>query len=180
MFGGLNNSSYVCRMEEIYKDIPNYEGLYQVSNLGNVRSLDRVNSRGRNIKGLILSLKLRKGYKATNLCYNAKLKTFNVHQLVAMAFLSHIPNGHKLVVDHIDNNPLNNRLDNLQIISNRENLSKDKKNGTSKYTGVYWNNSLGKWTSAIVINSNKKVLGHFECETEAHKAYQNKLKEISK
>lgn len=180
MFGSLIFIPYVCIMEEIYKDIPNYEGLYQVSNLGNVRSLDRVNSRGRNIKGLNLSLKLRKGYEAINLCYKAKYKTFDVHQLVAMAFLNHTPKGHKLVVDHIDNNPLNNRLDNLQVISNRENLSKDKKNGTSKYTGVYWNKNLKKWTSAIVINSDKKVLGYFDCETEAHEAYQNKLKEISK
>ena len=45
---------------------------------------------------------------------------------------------HKLVVDHINNDPLDNRLENLQLISHRYNLSKDKKGGSSKFTGVSW------------------------------------------
>ena len=53
-----------------------------------------------------------------------------------MAFFGHVPGGYKIVVDHIDNNRLNNHVSNLQLITQRENSSKDRKNGTSQYTGV--------------------------------------------
>jgi len=118
---------------EIFKDIPGYEGIYQVSDLGRVKSLkfnkEKILKPGVN----------NHGYYTVVLC-KGKRKTINVHQLVAMAFLNHEPCGYNgLIVDHKDNNPLNNRLSNLQLISQRENTSKDKK-GSSKYTGVSWNN----------------------------------------
>lgn len=83
-------------MEEIWKDIKDYEG-YQVSNLGNVRSLDRVvtNYRGSFIKkGKPKSIcNLTKGYKGVLLCKNGKQKIFKIHRLVAEAFL---PNPNNL------------------------------------------------------------------------------------
>jgi len=168
-------------MKEIYKDIPNYEGLYQVSNLGNVKSLARVSSMGRNLKEKILTpINSTGGYTVFNLCRLCKRSQFYTHKLVAMAFLNHIPDGYNSVVDHIDNNPKNNNLNNLQIISARENSSKDRKVGTSKYTGVYWKKASKKWCSQIYINGKFTYLGLFDCEIEAHEAYQNKLKEISK
>jgi hypothetical protein len=93
-----------------------------------------------------------------------------------MAFLNHKPNGHVLVVDHINNNRADNRLENLQIITQRENSSKDKK-GVSKHTGVFWNKQNTKWHAQIQINGKKKHLGYFKCETAAHLSYQRKLKE---
>jgi hypothetical protein len=159
-------------MQEIFKDIPDYEGIYLVSNLGNVKSLkfgkERILSKG--LDG--------HGYYNVTLFKDGNPKTFTIHQLVAMVFLNHKPNGNTIVVDHIDNNKLNNRLDNLQIISQRKNTSKDKK-GTSKYTGVYWYKNRCKWRAEIKILGKIKYLGCFETELDAHLSYQNALKQIS-
>ncbi len=168
-------------MKEIYKDIPNYEGFYQVSNLGNVKSLARVSSKGSNLKEKILTpVNTANGYAQFSLYVLGEKRRFYTHQLVAMTFLNHTPDGYTSVVDHIDNNPKNNNLDNLQIISHRKNTSKDKKGGTSQYIGVSWYKRTKKWHSQICINGKITHLGYFKTEIEAHEAYQNKLKEISK
>jgi hypothetical protein len=163
--------------EEIWKDIPGYENYYQVSNQGNVRSLDRKVG-NRLLKGKVLNTHISKGYYRLQLNYNSKARMMFVHQLVAMAFLGHKPDGTtKIVVDHIDNNPLNNNLTNLQVISGRENSSKDRK-GSSKYTGVHWNKQKNKWTSSIEVKNKLKHLGYFDLEEEASKYYQDALKSI--
>jgi hypothetical protein len=170
-------------MKEEFRDIEGYEGHYQVSNLGRVKSLSRViiNSRGqarpykeRILKGYNPSnnIPTKRDYLRVTLRINKTTKIPRIHNLVAMAFLNHKPDGHKIVIDHIDNDPLNNRVDNLQLISHRENTSKDKKGGTSKYTGVCWCKSTNKWKSNIYINGKSKYLGRFDDEYEAHLAYQ--------
>ena len=155
-------------MELIYKDIPGYEGLYQVSNFGTVMSFKQYK------EGKILKAnKNSGGYLSVGLNKDGKKKTFNIHQLVAISFLNHKPDGtQKIVVDHIDNNYLNNRLDNLQLISQRENSSKDKKNCSSKFTGVHWNKKENKWQVRILIDGKRKHLGYFEDEQEAALAYK--------
>ena len=101
---------------EIWKDIPNYEGLYQVSNLGRVKSLDReiVRRDGRieRCKGLILKQSNNRGYSYVRICKNSKYKSLKVHRLVAGAF---IPNEENLPqVNHKDENTSNNIVDNLE------------------------------------------------------------------
>jgi hypothetical protein len=170
--------------QEIWKDIPNYEGLYQVSNFGNVKSLERYvkgKIENRLQKENILSKRLvgDKGnqYYAVTLCNNKDRKQFKISVLVAMAFLNHIPNGYVgFTVDHIDNNPLNNNVNNLQVITKRENSSKDRK-GISKYTGVTFNKKSNKWRSQIWIDGKNKTLGSFDDELEAHRAYQKELQQ---
>lgn len=169
--------------EEIWRDVLGFEGLYQVSNLGNVKSLSRkiCNHQGCYIsKDKILKQTPCKsrGYPTVRIMNGNFKKSFPVHQMVAIAFLNHIPCGHKKIVDHIDNNKLNNNVDNLQIISNRENASKDKKNKTSKYTGVSWDKARKLWCSQIYVKGNRINLGYFTDEHDAHLAYQNKLKSI--
>lgn len=165
---------------EIWKDIPGYEGLYQVSNLGRVKSLPReiCNSRRCYIsKERVLKNVLGKtGYFKLQLYKYGKVKYIQLHQLVAMVFLNHSPNGHNLVVDHINNNKLDNRVDNLQIVTTRKNLSKDKK-GTSKYTGVSLEKKNNRWRSQINVNGKVKYLGKFNCELAASYAYQKALKD---
>tara|TARA_R110002050_G_C8577260_1_gene483283 strand:+ start:32 stop:514 length:483 start_codon:yes stop_codon:yes gene_type:complete len=159
---------------EIYKDIKGYEGMYQVSNLGNVKSLKRKGClKDRMLKGTINNL----GYSV----YNFSGKQKKTHQLVAIAFLNHTPNGYNgLVVDHIDSNRLNNELSNLQLISQRLNTSKDKKNCSSKYTGVCWCKRSSKWLSSIRIKGKSKSLGYFTNELDASNKYQEALKKTLK
>jgi len=162
---------------EVWKDIPEFEGIYQVSNLGNVKSL---NYRKKGIiKMLCKSLNTNGRYRV-NLCKNGRcFPNSKIHQLVAIAFLNHKPCGHKIVVDHIDNNKENDKLYNLQLISNRENTVKDIKIGTSKYTGVSWNKRQGKWRGAISVNGKIKHLGYFTDEKKAAETYKNELKKIN-
>ncbi len=169
-------------MEEIFKDVPGYEGIYQVSDLGNIKSLSReiINGKSTYIsKNKILKSGFDKdGYCLVVLYKDKKRKTKRIHQLVAMAFLGHKPNGVENIVDHIDNKKNNNNLNNLQIISNRLNNSKDKKNSTSKYIGVSWDKKSNKWQSCISIKTKTIFLGYFINELEASEAYQNKLKTL--
>lgn len=111
--------------EEIWKDIPNYQG-YQASNLGRIRSLDRLGKDGRKLKGKILKQnKINdKGYLAVGI--NGKSK--QVHRLILMTF-NPVENMEKLQCDHIDFNTQNNCLDNLQWLTPEENDR--KKRGTN-------------------------------------------------
>jgi hypothetical protein len=166
-------------MEEQWKDINSYKGLYQVSNLGRVKSLDRI-VQGK-IKDYHYKSKILKpgtnnnGHLFVNLYKDNKPKTRTIHQLVAESFLNHVPCGYKLVIDHIDNDKNNNFLDNLQIITQRLNASKDKKNKSSKYTGVIWHKFHQKWTCSIRIGKSRKYLGYYMDEHKAHLAYQKEL-----
>lgn len=164
-------------MIEFWKAIPGYEGIYEVSDLGRVKSLG--NNESRKEKILKFSNN-RKGYCKLNLFKHANSKTYQAHQLVAMAFLNHIPSKSKNVVDHINNIKTDNRLENLQIITQRENTSKDKKNKTSKYTGVYWCKNKNKWRSTIYISNKQIHLGYFKDEYKAHLAYEKALNEMTK
>jgi hypothetical protein len=175
--------------KEIWKDIPNYEGYYQVSNTGKVKSIERkvkhshsgwMTIKERELKSRISGRDYKKGegYYQVVLHNGIGKRYYGVHVLVAMAFLSHAPSGHKIIVDHIDDNKLNNKLDNLQLITSRYNCSRSKRNKTSKYVGVTWHKINNKWTSRIYINGENKYLGQFDCELAAAKAYQDKLKEI--
>ena len=158
--------------KEIWKDVIGYEGSYQVSNLGRVKSLKC--NRKKILKASVNTV----GYLRVNLYKNKKSINRTIHQLVAESFLGHIPSGYKLVVDHINNNKLDNRLDNLQITTNRENTYKFQFNYSSKYKGVHWSKLLKKWITQIHINGKTKYLGSFINEFDASKAYQTALKTL--
>jgi hypothetical protein len=169
-------------MEEIFKDIPGYEGLYQVSNLGNVKSIpreQRCTNGYRITKEKILKQSIDGGgYFNISIYKDGIAKTIKVHQLVAIAFLNHMPCGHKLVIDHINDDKLDNRVENLQIVTQRFNCKKTQSKYSSKYKGVSWYKPTQKWVSNIRIRGKLFNLGYFKCELAAHLAYQNKLKEI--
>ncbi len=170
--------------KEVWKDVKNYEGLYQVSNLGRVKSLDRMvkhSSKNRKIfiqKGRDLKPSINSnGYKQFRLSWENKSKTFLAHKLVAQSFLNHITDGtNKLVVDHIDNDKLNNNVINLQIITNRENCSKDKKGKHSSLIGVTKLNNM--FIAQIYIKGKNKYLGSFKKEIDAHNEYIKELNNI--
>lgn len=116
---------------EVWKEIKEYEGLYQVSTWGRVRSLDRyVNSSHNNkqfIKGIILKpRKSKNGYLKVDLCKEGKQKYFLVHRLVAQTFLKN-PNNY-LVVNHKDEDKSNNRVDNLEWCTHKYNSNYGTRN----------------------------------------------------
>lgn len=110
-------------MEEIWKDIPEWEGKYQVSSLGRVRSLDRLCARGHKIKGRILNLNThyKSGYKSVQLS-NGKAVRKNVHLLMAMAFIDKDYLKKGLCCNHIDGDKGNNNLSNLEVVTLSENM----------------------------------------------------------
>lgn len=153
-------------MKEEWKTIKGYP-YYRVSNKGRVLSLKRK----RVLKDRLLTQSNDKdGYKLVRLCMNGKATTKSVHQLVVTSFLDYDPKKSDKVIDHIDNVKSNNTLNNLQVISQRENASKDKK-GSSKHTGVCWYKKTSKWRTQINIDGKVKHLGYFDDEKEASAAY---------
>jgi len=168
---------------EIWKEIKGYEGSYEISSLGRIKSLSRVIlNRGKYpsvTKEIILNQgKDSEGYLLVSLYLNGLKKSKKVHQLMAIAFLNHVPNGHSLVVNHKDFNRLNNNKDNLEIVTTRVNSNKKHLKSSSKYTGVNWHKRDEKWTSCIRINGKLKHLGYFLDEYEAYLAYELALSKI--
>jgi hypothetical protein len=123
-------------MIEIWKDVVGYEGLYQVSNLGSVKSKNKVLNPYVN----------RKGYQTVSLSKKSKVRVFKVARLVYLTFngLSYYNN---LSVNHIDFNTLNNNLDNLELLTLAEN------------TIYSWkNNRHTSFKEVYLIKNNKKIL----------------------
>lgn len=109
-------------MKELWKDIPGYEGLYQVSDIGRVKSLNYARQHRENIKSLQVK---PNGYVKVDLRHNGRLSSRNVHRLVAEVF---IPNpNNKSDVNHIDGDKLNNCTDNLEWVTRSENMEHCKK-----------------------------------------------------
>ena len=170
---------------ENWKDIKGYEGYYQVSDLGRVKSLKRwIENKGNGgyfLESKLLKLGLSQGYPCVSLSKDGFCKKIRVHQLVAIAFINHKPCGYKLVVDHIDNDKLNNKLENLQIVTSRVNTSKDRKGYSSKYVGVYYNDKgINRWRATTSVNGKVVGLGSFNTEERASIAYQFALTQLDK
>lgn len=172
--------------KEIWKDVPGYEGYYQASNLGRVRSLDRIitysNGYDRFYKGGVMNGSVNNGYRQTALHINGIRRNFKFSQLVAMAFLNHEPNGMKMVVDHINGVRSDDRVENLRIVTNRANLStcfrSDRDSLSSEYVGVNWDKKPSKWRALIEYKGVSVHLGYYNTEIEASKAYQLALSKI--
>ena len=115
-------------MEEEWRDIRSYEGLYQVSNLGNVKSF---NNRIKNKNPMILkqTIDRKNGYLTVSLSKNGKKKIHRVHKLVASIFIDN-PNNYP-VINHKDGNKLNNCVDNLEWCTYKQNIIHSWKNGLS-------------------------------------------------
>jgi hypothetical protein len=112
---------------EVWKEIEGYEGLYEVSNLGRVKSLPK----GKFSRKSEMILTLRKHpYKFVNLCKNGKISTKSVHRLVANCFIPNLLN--KSTINHIDCNPSNNNVSNLEWVTPLENQMHSRRLGRYK------------------------------------------------
>ena len=83
-------------------------------------------------------------------------------------------------IDHININPLDNRIENLRVVNHTQNsINRNKfKNCSSKYKGVCWDKQKNKWRASIRINSKTKNLGLFTNEEEAYECYKKKYDEL--
>lgn len=159
-------------MEEVWKDIQGYEGLYQVSNQGRVRSLDRMeecNGITRKRKGRLMAQRFNKyGYLIVGLRNGTSQKTFTVHRLVAKTF---IPNDRNYTeVNHIDENKQNNNVLNLEWCNNQYNI---------KYGTGIERRAEKKRKRVIQCNLDGEELMEFSSITEAAKSINKGTSVIS-
>ena len=146
-------------MQEIWKDIKEYEGLYQISNLGNLISIKH-----NRIKSIVVRKNQR--YLRVNLWKNGKYKTFSIHRLVAESFLPN-PNNFP-VVNHKDGNKLNNKADNLEWCTQSHNVKESYKLGLQKVFTPPMRENYIPW------NKGKKN----ECRLYKQKLFYKKSKSI--
>jgi hypothetical protein len=179
-------------MSEQWRDIPGYEGYYQVSDLGQVRSLDRVvgTSHGvtRSLPGKVLSVGTgRSNYPQVRLSVNGKTRLYAVHQVVALSFLGPRPAG--MVVCHWDGDSGNNKLENLRYATQTENAFDAVRHGThseSKKThcknghefnsenSTTYPSERGRTRRRCKICSNRSKLKHYAIQRDARLNPQEK------
>lgn len=159
---------------EEWRPVVGYEGYYEISSFGRVKSLSRTRGGGIYSSEKILKQSLtRKGYCSVGFSKHSNGKTCSVHSLVALMFIGERPPN--LVIDHIDNNPLNNQATNLRYLSNRENISKGHLINSSKLTGAIYDKKNKMWVARIGYNRVYYFLGCFKSEIDAHEAYNKAL-----
>lgn len=160
---------------EKWVEIPNYEGIYEVSNYGRIRSLDREIDNRKYYSRMLKSSNC-KGYRRITLSKNGIYTKFLVHQLVMIGFKNHTPNRNEIQVDHINRNKIDNRLENLRLVNNRENCSNKDNNNT--YIGTCYDKArkYRNWQSSIMIDNGPVFLGNYETQEEAGYMYIIALK----
>lgn len=175
---------------EIWRDIKDFEGLYQVSNLGRVRSFNYRQT------GQTKVLKLSKdkfGYLQVSLFKNGKLKTFRVHRLVAEAFIPNLLGEPQ--VNHIDEDKQNNHVSNLEWCDSKYNnnygthnqrISEKTTNGKLSKPVLQYTKTgelVKEWPSIMEAGRNGFNQGHvWSCcnvKRKSHKGYIWKYKEVS-
>ena len=107
-------------MEEVWKDIKGYEGLYQISNLGRVKSLNRKINKRKCIETIKKPSLTNKGYFRLSLSKFGKKEYYHIHKLVAETFIPNKEN--KPTIDHIDRNKTNNNVSNLRWATYKEQI----------------------------------------------------------
>lgn len=164
--------------EEIWKDVIGYEGLYQVSNLGNVKSLDRkrLHPKGfyRKYKSRLIKPDMIKGYKRVKFS-DSTISRITVHRLVAIHFIPNPEN--KPHVNHINTIRTDNRVENLEWVTHRENMCHKSvlSNNSTEYIGVSFVKGMNRYQTSVFFNGKKHYLGSFKDKIDAKKAHDDFL-----
>lgn len=155
-------------MQEVWKPVVGYEGIYEVSNLGRIKSIPRNGTA--NFERILKPSKSNVGYFHLSFSKNNIIQTKNIHVVVAEAFLNHVSKK-GIVVDHIDNNKTNNKLDNLRILSHRENIIRGNRSNTK-------NNNIYKVKDKYRVIVLSKHIGYYNTIEDAINSRDNALKNI--
>jgi hypothetical protein len=163
-------------MEEIWKPVVGYEGLYEVSNLGRVKGI-------RFGEKIMKTSMKNNSYSKVILRKDNIKKSFSVSRLVLISFMGE--DKERKECDHIDRNPQNNKLNNLRWVTRSENCFNRNNYGKSKYKGVSlysWRKKDGTLSENIraiaqfTINGKSKYIGAFNTEEEAYEACKQAFK----
>tara|TARA_R110000868_G_scaffold125258_6_gene330968 strand:+ start:7817 stop:8521 length:705 start_codon:yes stop_codon:yes gene_type:complete len=164
---------------EIWKDIEGYEGLYQISDLLRIKRVEikKKSSYGGTslLKERICSVFENDGYVYVSLYKNAKCNKFSIHRLVAKHFIPNPEN--KPQVNHINGIKNDNRLENLEWCTPRENSIHYNLN-LKGFTGYGYDKNSKKWASRICVNGKNVHLGLYVSEFDASNAYLKAVKEF--
>lgn len=163
--------------QETWVPIFNFEGLYEISSLGRIKSLGRMIDYGSHKKfkpESILITTLRYGYPRLKLSKDGKASTHFVHALMARSFFGDY-DGREVEVDHVNGFKQDNRLVNLELVSKFEN--------TMRYLKTKWDTlgadaTRGRWRARIRFNGKEIFLGHHKSREAAQDAYYNKFIEL--
>lgn len=159
----------MIRMKEIWKDIPEYEGYYQISNLGRIKSLISFNGHKFIHKEKILKPQKNR-YLTVRLAKNKNIKQYTVHRLVAKVFLLNKEN--KPCVNHIDGNKYNNNINNLEWVTYKENTAHAYKNNL-----ITKNSEIKKISTMKNIKKawekNKKIIYQYDLSGKFIKKYSS-------
>lgn len=159
-------------MKEAWKDIEGYKNNYRISNMGKIKSIKLNKSKS------LCPWKNTHNYLYIHLFKNGTVKTIALHLLVWDAFGNRQRNGKELQVDHKDENKSNCKISNLQLLTQRENISKYHKKKRILPTGVYYHKGAKKYLASIRDKDKRFYLGLFDNPINAGEAYQNKLNEL--
>lgn len=146
-------------MTEIYKDIEGYESLYQISNLGNVKSLPKSDGNGYKERQLKLEVITHNhtAYYRVSLSKDGDVKRYSVHRLVANAFIDNPED--KPYVNHIDNNGCNNLVNNLEWCTHIENMQHSSKQGRQDEVRKLGGEANGRIAKQLAINKATELIG---------------------
>lgn len=161
---------------EIWKDIKNYEGYYQVSNHGRIRSVDRKilykSGNWANHKGRVKKISTKTEYRVALLSKNNKQRLFKISRLVAQAFVDN-PYSYN-VVNHKDGNKHNDCVDNLEWTTNSDNVIHAFESGLNskknRIAGVFYEKRRKKWASYLYRDNKNIFIGRYKTFKQAKNA----------
>lgn len=167
-------------MEE-WKQILGYEGYYEISNFGNVRSMKRCVTYQNGVTVRYKSKERKPSisdYRIIALSKDGLIKLCKISRLVAIHFIE--TDNKRTIVNHKDYNKHNDHYSNLEWVNNSENIIHSNIRNKKSQTGIFYDSNRKKWAAYIYRNSKNIFVGRFNTESEAIEKQKQRFNEINK